>query len=200
MQNLATANLVDAILKTRVPVDRLVYGWIRRHLFLRVRDVEDGPQDRSALRRLGIRTATDLEDAFDPGYAPGVFGSEAATEGQSQEYLALLRRVLNTEGDGLPSITESVRRTFSREPNLYHVRQLEELRMASLEEDERRETTTSPSAWARRRRIDPRPGAERRAPRKGDDRGYETHTEHEDHPWTRKIPDTIRHGRTRPCT
>ena len=102
MQNLATANLVDAILKTRVPVDRLV-DWVdQAHLFLRVRDVEDGPQDRSALRRLGIRTATDLEDAFEPGYAPGVFGSAPTTEGQSEEFLELLRRVLNTEGDGLP--------------------------------------------------------------------------------------------------
>jgi len=140
MQNLATANLVDAILKTRVPVDRLV-DWVdQAHLFLRVRDIEDGPKDRTALRRLGIRTATDLEDAFEPGYAPGVFGSAPATAGESKEFLEQLRRVLNTEGDGLPSITESVRRTFSREPNLYHVRQWKSYAW-DLEQDERREAS-----------------------------------------------------------
>ena len=90
------------------------------------------------MRRLGIRTATDLEDAFEPGYAPGVFGSAPATAGESKEFLEQLRRVLNTEGDGLPSITESVRRTFSREPNLYHVRQWKSYAW-DLEQDERRE-------------------------------------------------------------
>jgi hypothetical protein len=67
-----------------------------------------------------------------------VFGSAPATEGQTEEFLELLRRVLNTEGDNLPSITESVRRTFSREPNLYHVRQWKSYAW-DLEEDERRE-------------------------------------------------------------
>jgi hypothetical protein len=72
MQNLATANLVDAMLRTRVPVDRLVDCVDQAHLFLRVskkspgKDAQDNdlPSDRAKLRRLGVRTATDLEDAF----------------------------------------------------------------------------------------------------------------------------------------
>ena len=73
MQNLATVNLVDAILRTRVPVDRLV-DWVdQAHLCLRVSNKGE-PSDRARLRRLGIRTATDLEDAFQPRYDSGTSG------------------------------------------------------------------------------------------------------------------------------
>src|SRR5215217_3180472 len=91
MQSLATANLVDVILHTRVPVGRLV-DWVdQAHLYLRFDRMERGWLDRTlhgskhstagnatvsqgslsprsragtrtrtALRRIGIRTATDL--------------------------------------------------------------------------------------------------------------------------------------------
>lgn len=62
LQNLATVDIVDMLLSTRVPVGRLV-DWIdQAHLFLRV----EQPEQREQLRRLGIRTATDLQDAFPP--------------------------------------------------------------------------------------------------------------------------------------
>lgn len=69
MQNLATANLVEVILHTRVPVGRLV-DWIdQAHLYPHVeppkrRFRKTGGDSRERLRRLGVRTATDLQIAF----------------------------------------------------------------------------------------------------------------------------------------
>jgi hypothetical protein len=83
MQNLATANLVDVILHTRIPVGRLV-DWIdQASLALRLpsRRVESGrdekkdapredlPITRRALEHHGVRTATDLLKAW-PATAP----------------------------------------------------------------------------------------------------------------------------------
>jgi hypothetical protein len=66
MQNLASANLVDLMLHLRVPVERLL-DWVdQAHLYLRVADCNDREICRSNLRRLGIRTATDLENVFLP--------------------------------------------------------------------------------------------------------------------------------------
>lgn len=63
MQNLATSDLVDLILNTRIPVDRLV-DWIDQALlYLRVTD--EG--ERASLRTYGIRTATDLLDVLGDG-------------------------------------------------------------------------------------------------------------------------------------
>jgi hypothetical protein len=143
MQNLATANLVDVILRTRVPVGRLV-DWVdQAHLYLRVQG--DGPEDRGVfrsrkrpkgggarqlndrekLRRLGIRTATDLQDAFTRP-SPGTVSQDEAR--RQHELVDKLRWVLNVGGkaDGLPSAMESILRTFDREPNLYHVKKWKE--------------------------------------------------------------------------
>lgn len=132
MQNLATANLVDVILRTRVPVGRLV-DWVdQAHLYLRVRGADDrrlvkagprppqGQDDRATLRRLGIRTATDLEDAFHP--VPERDDGKLSARQRAQ--VEQLRWVLNDGPvrDGKPSVTESIVATFRREPNLYHVR------------------------------------------------------------------------------
>jgi hypothetical protein len=132
MQNLATANLVDVVLHTRVPVGRLV-DWIdQAHLYLHLDRAErgrferwrsgrraqrrsddgdvaarvperDGSGARTSLRRLGIRTATDLLKAYPP--------AEVATwcaepdvglpSGLSWRELQLLVRVL----DGQPGLT-----------------------------------------------------------------------------------------------
>jgi hypothetical protein len=89
MQSLTTANLVDVILHTNVPVGRLV-DWIdQAYLYLQLAPKEREerkPQARHALRSLGIRTATDLLSSF----PPNVIDSErrpAAT----QQMLGFLR-------------------------------------------------------------------------------------------------------------
>ena len=83
MQNLTTMNLVDVILHTRVPVGRLV-DWVDQAFLLihlepverkqlaeqrsagstATLDVRSGVHTRIALRRVGIRTATDLLKAM----------------------------------------------------------------------------------------------------------------------------------------
>ena len=75
MQNLTTVNLVDVILRTRVPVGRLV-DWIdQAFLLIHLEPAErgeltgrrpeaGGAEARRLLRRVGIRTATDLLKAF----------------------------------------------------------------------------------------------------------------------------------------
>src|SRR5205807_8006718 len=65
---------------------------------------------RATLRRFGIRTATDLEDAFDVHDA---------------EY-DKLARLLN-ENDKEPSCLLIVQRTMRNEPNLFHVRRWKSL-------------------------------------------------------------------------
>ena len=81
MQNLTTMNLVDVILHTRAPVGRLI-DWVDQaflliHLDPAPRaDMGGGPPDpadpgqsatRLALRRIGVRSATDLLKAFGRG-------------------------------------------------------------------------------------------------------------------------------------
>ena len=61
LQGLTTANLVDLLLHTRVPIARLVDWLDQAFLYLRLPDGEQGRQLRKQLRALGIRGATDLE-------------------------------------------------------------------------------------------------------------------------------------------
>jgi hypothetical protein len=131
IQNLATANVVDVMLRTRIPVDRLV-DWIdQAHLYLHLWPTkppepapaaEDRPrwnrrgkpkasdisesESRATLRRYGIRTATDIENIFDSG-EPALI----------EEH----RWLLNAKGSG-PSVTETIYRVLADEPNLRHVR------------------------------------------------------------------------------
>jgi hypothetical protein len=64
LHGLVTANLVDVILGTRIPVDRLVDWLDQALLYLHVPADSGGRKPREALRTLGIRTATDLERAW----------------------------------------------------------------------------------------------------------------------------------------
>lgn len=128
MQNLTTANLVDVMLHTRVPVGRLV-DWVdQAHLYLHLppsqgKESDAGP--RTKLRLHGIRTATDLEDAFrrcaerDDTDPTGVVG---VPDPENQELLTGLRWVLNEAANDGPSVTQTILKTFEAEPNLDHVR------------------------------------------------------------------------------
>jgi hypothetical protein len=117
MQNLVTANLVDVILHTRVPLGRLV-DWVdQAQLYLHLEPVKRGvrhrDQDssRARLRHLGIRTATDLKDAFE----------RRAFERDDDELLEGLRWVLNDDDHRPPSVTQVILKTLHRESNLQHV-------------------------------------------------------------------------------
>lgn len=118
MQNLATANLVDVTLHSRVPVARLV-DWVdQAHLYLHLEPKKaGGGTSRATLRRLGIRTATALEDAVRPSSGGGLVPADA-----NAELVADLRRALNGDGHLAASVTTSLLKTFENDPNLKHVR------------------------------------------------------------------------------
>jgi hypothetical protein len=106
LQNLVTANLVDLMLNTRIPVDRLV-DWVdQAALYLHLGKEERDRSPRQVLRRYGIRTATDLEETLTSGDA---------------EQLTRLSRVLNDSAEE-PSVLRAVAASFQNEPNLRHVR------------------------------------------------------------------------------
>lgn len=108
MQNLATANLVDVMLNTRIPVERLV-DWVDQSLlYLHLGDgnSKDGKENREKIRLFGIRTATDLEDAFD---AP------------QPEVVKKLDGLLD-KNEKEPSVLRTILATFRNEPNLQQVR------------------------------------------------------------------------------
>jgi hypothetical protein len=148
MQSLATANFVDVILHTRVPVGRLV-DWVdQAHLYLHLDhsqgtwrerkyvktatkpqygdsqpqspglpaiaagsvtgSMRAGSKTRTALRQLGIRTATDLLKAFPATHvAPGgelvpgspweAYLAEIAVQGLDRAQLRTIVRVLDKE-------------------------------------------------------------------------------------------------------
>ncbi|MDQ5822090.1 MAG: hypothetical protein M3540_11680 [Actinomycetota bacterium] len=121
MQNLATTDIVDLMLNTRIPLDRIV-DWIdQAFLYLRVID----EPSRKLLRGYGIRTATDLEDAL---------GDTVVAA--SLEPLLNYVRTTDKKGkdaglaysggapviDGLPSRLPAICATFQRERNMQHVR------------------------------------------------------------------------------
>jgi hypothetical protein len=122
MENLATANLVDVTLHSRVPVSRLV-DWVdQAHLYLHLEPKNSDDSTRRILRRLGVRTATALEEAVRPcpegadTVARGLVPADA-----NRQLLDDLRCALNR--DGLtPSVTSSLLKTFENDPNLRHVR------------------------------------------------------------------------------
>jgi hypothetical protein len=136
MQNLATANLVDVMLNTRIPVERLV-DWVDQSvLYLHIGDGDDkeSKKAREIIRRYGIRTATDLEDAFN-GWQKNIgnanyAGNDAARNKETDEieekeinkdFVKKLERILNKD-DNEPSMLRSILATFKKEPNLDHVR------------------------------------------------------------------------------
>lgn len=119
MQNLTTMNLVDVILHTRVPVGRLV-DWVdQAFLLIHLEPVErkqltrhrgaasaetldprSGVRTRIALRRVGIRTATDLLKAMPD---PGAPSPALQAAGVDVDQLRVLATVLSNE-EGLTPV------------------------------------------------------------------------------------------------
>jgi len=119
MQNLTTMNLVDVILHTRVPVGRLV-DWVdQAFLLIHLEPVErkqlaerrttgatadldprSGVETRIALRRVGIRTATDLLKAMPDPDGPH---DDLKAAGVDVDQLRVLVKVLDAE-EGLTPV------------------------------------------------------------------------------------------------
>lgn len=140
MQSLITANVVDLMLNTRIPVSRIVDWLDQAHLYIHLAPVEEPsssrgarkrvrsrgpssghqPSDRELLRRHGIRCATDLEDAF-AGYVrtdPKLRARVAKAD--QEDYYGGLKNLIKV--DRGPSITLTVLNCLQREPTLDYVR------------------------------------------------------------------------------
>ena len=106
MHALATANLVDLLLGTRVPVNTLV-DWVDQALlYLCVPTKSGDQQPRDELRIFGIRTATDLIRVWNSD-EPGV-----------RKYLSLV--FCRDEESGKATV-EAVLASLKGSPNLRHV-------------------------------------------------------------------------------
>ena len=118
MQNLATANIVDVVLNTRIPVGRLI-DWLDQALLcIRLDERKDKRKDtggpRALLRSIGIRSATDFVVAV-----------------TDSDYGARFRKFIdsqfdehaeggNVEGDSVPR-SQAMLKSLEGEPNLMHV-------------------------------------------------------------------------------
>ena len=126
MQNLATTNIVDVMLSTRIPVDRLV-DWIdQAFLYLRVEDTKTEKR-RALLRSYGVRNATDLLDLM---------------SGSADDYAQLL------SAEGEPSRMRALVATLSSEPNFQHVRAWKRNRYAGAPEQAREPEPEAPPVAA----------------------------------------------------
>jgi hypothetical protein len=106
MHALATANLVDLLLGTRVPVNTLV-DWVDQALlYLCVPKKPSDPQPRDELRIFGIRTATDLIRVWNSD-GPGV-----------RKHISL---VFGGDEESGTAAVEAVLASLKGSPNLQHV-------------------------------------------------------------------------------
>jgi hypothetical protein len=121
LQNLCSASLVDLMLKTRIPVMRLVDWLDQAYLHLHLPKDPDAPEHAPpgvlGLRGLGIRTATELERTW-----------KYAKRASDQELrLSLGRALIPAEPERIDSMMTSLMLSFRGEPNLWHVRAFREL-------------------------------------------------------------------------
>jgi hypothetical protein len=111
MQNLVSANLVDVMLRTRVPITRLMDWLDQAFLALRLpaSSKEFSPVKR--LRGIGIRSATDLERMWkSPLKDDKVFHAE-------------FERALKISAGTGPTIVQTILVSLKSEVNLHHVRE-----------------------------------------------------------------------------
>jgi hypothetical protein len=110
-QNFVSASLVDLMLRTRAPIMRLVDWLDQAFLHLHLPEDPDRVEDmKSELRRLGIRTATELETTFEE-------------LGDDPVFLSALSDALGVASDEGTSVARSILVTLNGEINYWHVRE-----------------------------------------------------------------------------
>jgi hypothetical protein len=128
IQNLTTANLVDVMLRTRVPLNRLVDWLDQGFLFLHLPN--QGHDRRRALLQLGIRTASDLEAVWARGEEePGL--------------RAVVAQALGRQAEDGAAVAAAILVTLQGESNYWHVQQYRRHRW--LREDELRRELVVPA-------------------------------------------------------
>ncbi|HEX2274468.1 MAG TPA: hypothetical protein VHG90_11405 [Acidimicrobiales bacterium] len=110
MQHLVSADLVDLLLRSRTTVSKLM-DWIdQATLALRLPGAKEGKAVRDKLRRLGVRTATDLERLW------------ASPLKGDPTLCARLGDALGVGADEAPAVVGSLLESFKGEVNMLHVR------------------------------------------------------------------------------
>ena len=110
MQHLVSADLVELLLRSRTTVSKLM-DWVdQATLALRLPGGDDGKKIRDGLRRLGVRTATDLER---------LWGSPLR---QDPALWTRLAGALEVKEDQVPAVVGSLLESFKGEVNMLHVR------------------------------------------------------------------------------
>ena len=122
MQNLCTASLVDIMLKTRIPIARVVDWLDQAYLYLHLAKDPNHPElpppGLAALRQLGVRTATDLERTW-------ANVKEITSDGKVRELLG--KALIPEDVDKADAVVSSIMMSLEGEPNLWHVRAFRQL-------------------------------------------------------------------------
>jgi hypothetical protein len=110
-QNFVSASLVDLMLRTRAPIMRLVDWLDQAFLQLHLPVDPDGVTNmKRDLRRLGIRTATELESTFEE-------------LGDDPVFLSALGNAFGVQSGEAASVARSIIVTLNGEINYWHVRE-----------------------------------------------------------------------------
>ncbi len=106
VQNLATADLGNVLLRTRIPPERLI-DWVDQALL----HLHASQEYRDKLKKMTIRTATDLLDAL----------AYRRTDSNGKSFASGIERFLNEADDEGPSVTRAIAVTLQGERNLRHI-------------------------------------------------------------------------------
>jgi tetratricopeptide (TPR) repeat protein len=131
LQNLVSARVVDLMLKTRYPVERII-DWIDQallHLHARER-IGD-------FHRVGIRTATDFLDVYEPAATPA-----AEVAGARADLARLFDGLADGAGvTGTLTYLETMAASLRLDPNFFHVRHWRDHEFEVLPEEVERART-----------------------------------------------------------
>jgi hypothetical protein len=111
MQNLVSANLVDVMLRSRVPITRLADWLDQAFLALRLPPSTREFSPVKRLRGIGIRSATDLER---------MWKSQLKDD---QVFHAQFEQALKLSAGTAPTIVQTILVSLKSEVNLHHVRE-----------------------------------------------------------------------------
>ena len=110
MQHLVSADLVELLLRSRTTVSKLIDWLDQATLAMRCPGGDKGKAVREELRRLGIRTATDLERLWD------------SPRRDDPTLCKRLGAALGVEKDEAPAVVAALLESFKGEVNMLHVR------------------------------------------------------------------------------
>jgi len=139
MQNLVSANLVDVMLRSRVPIIRLTDWLDQAFLALRLPPSEGAFSPVKRLRRIGIRSATDLER---------MWKSQLKDDTVFQ---ARFEQALRSSAGTAPTIVQTILVALKSEVNLHHVREFK--KHDWLQRDSARTNGSGPPSTNGRRQV-----------------------------------------------